>query len=60
MSDDFLLAQSHAYQLAQTLMVPVTLFRSGGAFGALPSSELEDDEVDSVLEFDPFEHGPAQ
>ncbi|MUZ74793.1 hypothetical protein GOZ90_19065 [Agrobacterium vitis] len=56
---DLALAQNHAFQLARTLMVPVTLFRIGDFFGAVPSSELEDGEVDSILEFDPFEYGPA-
>ncbi|UWU19548.1 hypothetical protein N2599_36545 (plasmid) [Rhizobium sullae] len=56
---DLSLAQSHAFQLARTLMVPVALFRSGDSLGVLPSSELEDDEVDILIEFDPFEYGPA-
>lgn len=43
MSQDLSLAQSHAFQLARTLMVPVTLFRSGDEFGVLPSAELDDD-----------------
>ncbi|TIQ41830.1 MAG: hypothetical protein E5X49_16915 [Mesorhizobium sp.] len=56
---DLALAQNHAFQLARTLMVPVTLFRSGGELGVLPSSELEDGEVDPILEFEPFDYGPA-
>lgn len=60
MSHDLLLAQSHAFQLAQTLMVPVTLFLSDGAFGVLPSAELDGDEVETIAEFDPFEGGPAR
>ncbi|PAP98685.1 hypothetical protein LRP31_32975 (plasmid) [Mesorhizobium mediterraneum] len=59
MSQDLSLAQSHAFQLARTLMVPVTLFRSGDEFGVLPSAELDDDEVETLAEYDPFEHGPA-
>ncbi|RWB17874.1 MAG: hypothetical protein EOS28_30845 [Mesorhizobium sp.] len=59
MSQDLSLAQSHAFQLARTLMVPVTLFRSGDAIGVLPSAELEDDEVETLAEYDPFEHGTA-
>lgn len=57
---DLSLAQSHAFQLAQTLMVPVTLFLSDGAFGVLPSAELEDGEVETIAEFDPFQSGPAR
>ncbi|RWO26665.1 hypothetical protein [Mesorhizobium sp.] len=59
MSQDLSLAQSHAFQLARTLMVPVTLFRSGDEFGVLPSAELDDDEVETLAEYDPFEQGPA-
>ncbi|WP_404924662.1 hypothetical protein [Mesorhizobium sp. ORM16] len=59
MSQDLSLAQSHAFQLARTLMVPVTLFRSGDEFGVLPSAELDNDEVETLAEYDPFEHGPA-
>jgi hypothetical protein len=40
-------------------MVPVTLFRSGNEFGVLPSDELDDGEVETIAEFDPFEYGPA-
>lgn len=59
MSHDFSLAQSRAFHLALTLMVPVTLFRSGDQFGVLPSAEPDDDEVEPIAEFDPFECGPA-
>ncbi|NTH16527.1 hypothetical protein G6L99_30915 [Agrobacterium rhizogenes] len=48
MKQDLSLAQNHAFQLARTLMVPVTLFRSGNEFGVLPSDEL-DDEDDLVI-----------
>ncbi|WP_137114011.1 hypothetical protein [Mesorhizobium sp. GR13] len=59
MSNDLSLAQNHAFQLARTLMVPVTFFRSGDGFGVLPSVELEDDEVETLIEYDPFNIGPA-
>ncbi|MGB3386474.1 MAG: hypothetical protein WBA88_00680 [Pseudaminobacter sp.] len=59
MSNDLALAQKHAFQLARTLMVPVTLFRSGDEFGVLPSADLDDGEVETLAEYDPFEHGPA-
>ncbi|OYU73493.1 MAG: hypothetical protein CFE32_20755, partial [Alphaproteobacteria bacterium PA3] len=45
MSHDLSLAQNHAFQLARTLMIPVTLFKSGDAYGALPSNELDDGVV---------------
>lgn len=59
MSHDLSLAQSHAFQLARTLMVPVTLFQVDGEYGVLPSAELEDGEVETITEFDPFQYGPA-
>lgn len=59
MSNDLSLAQNHAYQLAHILMAPVTLFRSSDGFGVLPSSELDDDEVETLAEYDPFDGGPA-
>lgn len=59
MSHDLTLAKSHAFQLARTLMVPVTLFQSGGEYGVLPSEELDDAEVDIIHEIDPFDFGPA-
>jgi hypothetical protein len=33
MNTDLFLAQNHAFQLSRTLMVPVTLFRTGDEFG---------------------------
>lgn len=59
MNTDLTLAQNHAFQLSRTLMVPVTLFRSGDEFGVLPSDELDDGEVETIAEFDPFAYGPA-
>ncbi len=59
MSHDLSLAQSHAFALARTLMVPVTLFRSGDEFGVLPSDELDEDDVVVIHEIDPFDFGPA-
>jgi len=59
MSHDLSLAQNHAFQLARTLMVPVTLFKSGDEYGALPSNELDaDDDLELIHEFDPYERGP--
>lgn len=59
MSHDLSLARAHAFDLARILMVPVTLFRADGAFGVLPSDELDDAKVDVLLEFDPLEGGAA-
>ncbi|KGE80727.1 MULTISPECIES: hypothetical protein [Agrobacterium] len=54
MNTDLSLAQNHAFQLARTLMVPVTLFRSGNEFGVLPSDELdEEDDREIVHEYVP-------
>ena len=48
-----------ARHLARTLMVAVTLFRSAGEYGVLPSEELDDADVDVIHEIDPFDFGPA-
>lgn len=53
MSHNLTLAQDHAWQLAQTLMVPVVLFQSEGAFGVMEASEYEGDEDAVVTEYDP-------
>ncbi|MDA9448254.1 hypothetical protein [Bradyrhizobium sp. CCBAU 21360] len=59
MSHDLSLAQSNAFELARTLMVPVTLFKVDGAYGVLPSEELDDADVLIVHEYDPHEFSPA-
>ncbi|TCQ01779.1 hypothetical protein C8J34_1263 [Rhizobium sp. PP-F2F-G36] len=59
MSHDLSLAQSHALALARILMVPVTLFRIDGEFAVLPSDELGSADVETLVEYDPFEFGPA-
>lgn len=59
MSHDLSLAQSSAFELARTLMVPVTLFQVDGAYGVLPSDELDDADVVLVHEYDPHEFSPA-
>ena len=55
MSQNLTLAQNHALDLARTLMVPVTLFEVDGAFGVMPTAELEQDEVTVIHDYDPFE-----
>ncbi|CKY42455.1 Uncharacterised protein [Mycobacterium tuberculosis] len=59
MSHDLSLAQSNAFELARTLMVPVTLFEVDGEYGVMPSNELEDADVLVVYEYDPHLVGPA-
>ena len=39
MSHDLSLAQSHAFHLSRTLMVPVTLFQVDGEFGVYLNSQ---------------------
>lgn len=55
MAHDLTLARSHAYHLAQSLMVCVTLFCSDGGYGVMPSDEFDGDPASVILEFDP--HG---
>lgn len=54
MAQDLALAQRHAFALSRTLMVPITLFRSGNEFGVLPSDELDDeDDLEIVHVYEP-------
>jgi hypothetical protein len=54
MAQDLALAQRNAFALSGTLMVPITLFRSGNDFGVLPSDELDDeDDLEIVHEYVP-------
>lgn len=57
MSHNLKLAQRHAYQLARTLMIPVTLFRIDGEYGVMPSQDLDDGEVEVLHEYDPHQNG---
>ena len=55
MTDNLPLAQAIAWNLALTLMVSVTLFRTEAGYSVLPTSEF-DGTADMILtEFDPFE-----
>lgn len=55
MTDNLALAQSIAWNLALTLMVSVTLFRTDGGYGVLPTAEF-DGAADTILtEYDPFD-----
>lgn len=60
MSHDLSLAQNRALDLARTLMIPVTLFQSGGEYGVLPSDEIDDgDDLDIIHQYDPYDRRPA-
>ena len=55
MSHDLSLAQSHAFQLARDLMVPVTVFSVDGEYGVIPSDEIDmEDDLEIVHEFFPW------
>jgi hypothetical protein len=54
---DLSLAQNHAFDLARTLMVPVTLFEINGEIGVMPSAEYDGDEDAIINEYDPFAYG---
>jgi hypothetical protein len=55
MSHNLALAQNHALHLSRILMTPVTLFEADGEYSVMPSSELDDDEVEALFVYDPFE-----
>jgi len=58
MSHQLSLAQSHAWNLARTLMMPVILFKvDEDEYGVLPADDLEDGEVDAVFEYCPYTGG---
>ena len=48
------IAQRHAWSLARTLMVCITLFRTGDVFGVMPSAEYDGDISFVLAEYDPF------
>ncbi|ARM90837.1 hypothetical protein GGE16_005856 [Rhizobium leguminosarum] len=53
------LAQNHAFDLARTLMVPVTLFEIDGEIGIMVSDEYDGDEDAIINIYDPFAYGSA-
>ncbi|KKB07130.1 helicase [Devosia geojensis] len=57
MSHDLSLAQSHAWNLARTLMVPVILFKVDDEYGVVPADELDDAEIERLFEYDPYQGG---
>ncbi|MCC6480120.1 MAG: hypothetical protein IT552_13050 [Sphingomonadaceae bacterium] len=48
------IAQRHAWSLARTLMVCVTLFHAGNGSAAVPTAEFDGDPSSIVREYDPF------
>ncbi len=54
------IAQRHAWSLARTLMVCITLFHAGNGYGAAPTSEFDGDADSIVREYDPFNPWPRQ
>lgn len=46
------IAQRHAWSLARTLMVCVTLFHAGEGYAAVPTSEYDGDADSIVREYD--------
>jgi hypothetical protein len=49
------LAQRNAWSLAKSLMVCITLFRTGQSYGVMPSAEFDGDPSQVVHDYDPFE-----
>ena len=54
MSHNLDLAQRHALDLAQTLMVCVTLFEGDLGYGVVTSDEFDGDPETVLVEYDPF------
>ena len=48
------IAQHHAWSLARTLMVCVTLFHAGSGYAVVPTSEFDGDLSSVIHEYDPF------
>jgi len=49
------LAQRNAWNLAKTLMVCVTLFRTGQSYGVMPSADFDGEPSQIIHDYDPFE-----
>jgi hypothetical protein len=48
------IAQRHAWSLARTLMVCITLFQAGDGYSAMPSADYDGDADRIIREYDPF------
>ena len=55
MSHNLILAQNNAFNLAQMLMAPVTLFQNDGQFGVMLSAEYDGEEETVIHVYDPFD-----
>ncbi len=55
MSHDLVLAQSHAWNLARTLMIPMTLFQVDDTFGVMPTEDLDGAALEVICEYAPHE-----
>ena len=45
---------------SRILMTPVTLFEVDGEYGVMPSAELDYEEVEALIVYDPFEASRAR
>jgi hypothetical protein len=48
------LAQRNAWSLAKTLMICVTLFKTDGGYGVMPSGEFDGHPSTVIHEYDPW------
>jgi hypothetical protein len=48
-------AQQRAWNLATTLMVSVTLFKTDDGFGVMPTAEFDGRSDSVIYDYDPFE-----
>ena len=48
------IAQRHAWSLARTLMVCVTLFQDGDGYAVVRTNEFDGDTDSVIHEYDPF------
>ena len=55
MSQNLTLAQTHAWALAKTLMVCITLFESDGGYGVMPTDEFDGDPASILQDYDPWQ-----
>ena len=54
MANNFDLAGQVALDLAKTLMICVTLFKTELGYGVLPSDEFDGDPTTVIHEYDPY------
>lgn len=54
MSHNLNLAQEVAFDLARTLMICVTLFKSDLGYAVVPSDEFDGDPATVIHEYDPY------